>query len=67
MTTASLHQSYTRVARKYYMPNRDKAVRVSEEDKELLDAVKQEMYGTTTPSYGETIKRLCEEYLGDTE
>jgi hypothetical protein len=25
------------------------------------------MFGTTTPSYGETIERLCEEYLEDAE
>jgi len=49
------------------MSDRTDRIRVSENDKKLLDDVKREMFGTTTPSYGETIERLCEEYLEDTE
>ena len=49
------------------MSDRTDRIRVSENDKELLDDVKREMFGTTTPSYGETVAQLCEEYLEENE
>jgi hypothetical protein len=43
------------------MANRNKTVRISEENKEFVDEVKMEMFGTGSPSYGEIIKCPSEE------
>ena len=44
---------------------RDKRIAVSTAEKEKLDQVRQELFGTPSVPYGEVIERLAEKELED--
>lgn len=45
--------------------SRDKRIRVSEDEHELLSKTREQIYGTDEVPYGTVVQRLCEDVVID--